>query len=144
MPAMVMVPLRAEADVFAATEYVSEPEPVPDLALVMVIQLALLVAVQEAVDGVAVMATLPLPPEDEKLAEVGFSEKDALAAACVTVKLFPATLTAPERCDVELFDATEYFTWPLPVPELGLDSVIQLVAVDALQAHPVCVVTLNE
>ena len=55
---MVKVPEREALVVLAATEYVTVPEPVPDAPLVMVIQLVLLVAVQDAEAGVAVTFTL--------------------------------------------------------------------------------------
>src|SRR5262249_51591446 len=58
-PAIVIVPLRA-APVFAATEYVTVPLPVPLLPAVIVIHDALLAAVHAHVVADAVTVTLPV------------------------------------------------------------------------------------
>lgn len=52
------------------------------------------------------------------------------------MKVFPATVIVPVRWLPE-FAATVNAMVPLPEPETGLVSVIQLSAVDAVQAHPV-------
>ena len=62
LPAMVMVPLRA-GPVFPDAEYPTVPLPVPLEPEVMVIQSALLVAVQVQVLSEAVTVILPFPPE---------------------------------------------------------------------------------
>jgi hypothetical protein len=59
-PAMVSVPVRA-APVLAAALNVIEPFPLPDVALVMVSQFALLAAVH-AQPLAAVTVTVPVPP----------------------------------------------------------------------------------
>lgn len=60
-----MVPVRA-APVFAATEYVTVPEAVPEAPPITVIQAALLTAVQPHPDAVVTVAKLlpPLLPTD--------------------------------------------------------------------------------
>lgn len=58
-PAIVKVPVRLEATVFAATLNVTEPLPDPDAPLVRVIHGALLTAVQLQ-PAAAVTAMLPL------------------------------------------------------------------------------------
>jgi len=60
-PAMVNVPMRLVSALFAATEYVTVPLPVPDLPDTTLIQLALLTAVQEHPD-IEVTFTVALPP----------------------------------------------------------------------------------
>jgi hypothetical protein len=117
---------------------------VPDFALVMEIQLAPLAAVQDAPAGFTVSATCPTPPAAGALAEVGASEKEALPAAWLTVSVTPPAVMPPLRKAVVLFDATVKFTLPLPVPELGVASVIHEFALAADQAQPACVVTVKE
>jgi hypothetical protein len=74
-PALVMVPVLAAVDAFAATVYVSVWLPVPEAAPVMTIQAALLRAFQvEAGDG-ATIATAPLPPAAVALADAEPSAK---------------------------------------------------------------------
>jgi hypothetical protein len=60
-PATVSVPVRLLVFVFAATEYPTVPLPLPLLPEVIVIQAALLAAVQVQPVG-AVTVTLPVPP----------------------------------------------------------------------------------
>ena len=71
LPAMVSVVLRPTDEVFAAIENVTLPLPVPLAPAVMVIQLALLVAVQahEVVDGVTLMLLLLAPDPTATLVE---------------------------------------------------------------------------
>jgi hypothetical protein len=61
-PAMVSVPVRAFAAEFCATAYCTPPFASPDAPLVMVIQPALLAAVQPQPEP-AVTFTLLLPPD---------------------------------------------------------------------------------
>jgi len=63
---------------------------------VTVIQLVLLVAVQ-AHPVVAVTATVPVEPAAATLAEVAPIVGVQAAAACVIVKVLPATVSVPER-----------------------------------------------
>jgi hypothetical protein len=103
---MVSVPTRAALEL-EATEYVTLPAPVPDVPLVMVIQLALLAAVQEAVAGLTDTATLAEPPVAGILADAMFKENTAAAAAWVIVSARPPTVMDPTRCEAALFAATE-------------------------------------
>jgi len=50
----------------------------------------------------------------------------------------------PVRCDVLVLAATLNVTVPLPDPLAVPVTVIQLTLLDAVQAHPPAVVTLNE
>jgi len=58
---MVIIPVRLEGDGFGETEYATVPLPVPLFTCVIVIQDALLVAVQEQLPWV-VTPTLAVPP----------------------------------------------------------------------------------
>src|SRR5437762_2081313 len=69
-PATVSVVVRATPDVFAVVEYVIVPELVPDAPVVIVSQLALLVAVH-AQPLPVVSATVPVVPLTGLLALVG-------------------------------------------------------------------------
>jgi hypothetical protein len=70
---MVIVPVRFPGSGFAATLKLTVPLPGPEAPEVMVIQAALLEAVQLQV-GVVVTVTLPVPPPTAKFCEVGAIE----------------------------------------------------------------------
>jgi len=89
--------LERAAPEFWATVYFTVLEPVPDAFFVIVIQLALLTAVQEALDGLADTVTLPAPPDAEKFAEEALNVNAADAGACVTVRVWPAMVSEPLR-----------------------------------------------
>ena len=103
---IVMVPVRVDAAVFAATAYVTVLLPTPDAPLVIVIQLALLTAVQ-VVDEPVAIAILPLPPAAAKLAVEGNRENCGAAAPCVTASVRPAITMAPDRAVVAVLAARE-------------------------------------
>jgi hypothetical protein len=63
--------------------------------------------------------------------------------ACVTVKVFPATVSVPVRCG-PVFAATENWVVPLPLPLPAAVIVIHESLLVAVQAQPVTVVTLIE
>jgi hypothetical protein len=106
-PAMVMVPVREAVVVFAATEYPTLLLPVPDAPLVMVIQLTLLTAVQDAVEDTADTATLPVDAPAPMFAEDMFSENGGAAAAWVTPSEIPAIVMAPDLVVVAVLAARE-------------------------------------
>ena len=62
-PATVIVPVRAVAAVFAATESLTEPLPLPELPWAMVIHVTPLAAVHMAVVLEAETAMLPCRPK---------------------------------------------------------------------------------
>lgn len=72
-PATVSTPERCSVPVFCATEYCTEPSPVPPDGPVSVIHEAELAAVQ-AQPGAAVTATLPVDVAAPLDAAVGFTE----------------------------------------------------------------------
>ena len=73
----------------------------------MVIQPALLTAVQEAVAELSETAMLPVPATAVKFAEEGVREYCGAAAACVTANESPAMAMEPDRGVVAALAATE-------------------------------------
>jgi hypothetical protein len=82
----VIVPVRDEVEVLAATVNATVPLPLPDAPLVTVIQAALLVAVQ-AQPLVVVTATVELSPAAGEFRLTGAIENVQAAPAWVTVKV---------------------------------------------------------
>ena len=66
------------------------------------------------------------------------------AAACVTVKVCPATLSVPVRADVAVFAVAEKLTVPFPLP--GEPAVIasQDAPLVAVHAQPAAALTVTE
>jgi hypothetical protein len=50
--------------------------------------------------------TLPVPPPDGRLCDVGDALNVHAAPACVTVTVVPATVSVPVRLAVDVFAAT--------------------------------------
>ncbi len=140
-PAMVSVPVRVDATVFAATSNVTAPLPDPVAPLVMLIQAALLAAVQLQ-PVAAVTALLPPPPCAENACVVGEIDGEHAAAAWVTVNVVPAIVMVPVRVEATVFAATLKPTVPLPEPVAPLVTVIQGALLPAVHAQPVATVTL--
>jgi hypothetical protein len=59
---MVSVPVRASPVIFGWTWKTTVPLPVPEIALVILIQVSLLVAVHEQLVEDACIAAVPVPP----------------------------------------------------------------------------------
>jgi len=140
-PAIVSVPVRLEATVFAATSKVTEPLPDPVAPPVRVIQAALLAPVH-AQPVAAVTFPLPLPPAAAKDWPVGESDGEQAAAAWVTVNVAPAIVSVPVRLDATVFAATLKPTVPLPDPVAPLVTVIHAALLAAVHAQPVGMLTL--
>jgi hypothetical protein len=103
-PAIVSVPVRAVADVFAATVYATVPFPVPLPPLVTVIHDALLAPVHP--QPVVVVTTLVKdPPDAGAVCEFGDIVK-LQVPLCVTVSVRPAIVNVPVRAVVEVCAAT--------------------------------------
>jgi hypothetical protein len=115
--------------------------PVPLAALVTVIQLALLVAVQA--HPLPVVSENELAPADEGIdCDVAESEYvHAVAPAWVTEKIWPAIVNVPERSAVVVFAATLNVTVPLSVPDAPLVIVIHATLLTAVHEHPVAIPT---
>lgn len=77
---IVMLPVRAADDMFAATVYPTLPLPVPVCPNETVIQSALAAAERAHVLALAVTAIVPLPPEAATLALAGLIEKEQVWA----------------------------------------------------------------
>jgi hypothetical protein len=124
---------------FAATEYPTLPEPVPEVEVVNVTHDAGLVAVQlHEVPAVTLILPVVAVEATEALAgEIAYPHP----AACVMVTAWPATVSTPDRDCVVALAATEYETVPDPVPLAPLVIDIQDTALVAFQVQPVCVVT---
>jgi hypothetical protein len=105
LPAMVRDPDRAAEPVLAATEKLDVPEPVPEVPVVIVTQVAPLDAVQ-AQPAVVVTATDPDAPPTATDRLVGEMENAQAVPACVTVSVKPAIVTVPVRLAVAVFAAT--------------------------------------
>ena len=90
-PATVSVADRAEVEVFAAAVKLTVPLPEPLEPAVIVTHPALLPAVHEH-PAVVVTAALPDPPVAAKFCDAGERLNAQLAAACVTLKVCPATV----------------------------------------------------
>ena len=103
---MVSVPDRWFDEELAPTEYPTDPLPVPEAPDEIVIQAALLVAVQVASWGFAVTDTAPVPPALLMFVEDWFSEKLGVTPACVTLNVAPPIVSDAERWLTEVFAAT--------------------------------------
>jgi hypothetical protein len=99
----------------------------------MVIQDALLAAVQVQALSEAVTVILPVPPEEEYELLVGVREQ-VHPASWLTVKVLPAMVMVPLRAG-PLFSDAEYPTVPLPVPLAPEVMVIQSALFVAVQAQ---------
>ena len=147
-PAAVIVPVRADP-VLAATANPTEPLPVPETPVEIVIQVVFEPAVHAQVDGDAVTPNDPDPPASATLWSVGEIEivhgaGGGAAAACDTVNVLPAAVIVPLRAAPE-FAATVKDTLPLPAPELPLVIVIHEAFDAAVQAHvPADALTAND
>ena len=113
-PAIVSVPVRLEATVFAATLKPAVPLPDPVAPLVTVIQAALLAAVHEQ-PVATVTLLLPVPADAEKDWVVGEIDGEQDAAAWVTVNVAPAMVSVPVRLEATGFTATSKVTGPVPI-----------------------------
>jgi hypothetical protein len=142
-PAAVMVPVRGELAVLAATLKLTVPLPDPFEPLVIVIQLADAVAVQAQPLPLLTLNAPELPAAGAEWLE-DESEYVQGAAACVTVIVWPPAVMVPVRGDVAGFAATVKLTVPGPEPLVPLVIVIQAAEVVADQAHPLAAFTPTE
>ena len=140
-PAIVSVPVRLEATVFAATLKAAVPFPDPVAPLVIVIHAALLVAVH-AQPVAALTVLLPVPPAAVNAWPVGAIDGEQDAAAWVTVNVAPAMVSVPVRIEAAVFSATLNVTVPFPDPLFPLVTVIQGALLAAVQLQAVAAVTL--
>ena len=140
-PPAVIVALRLEPAVLAATLYPIVPLPDPDPPLVTLSHDWLLVAVQEQPAGAAI-AKLDAPPAEAGDADPGVSANEHEIPASVTVKVWPAIVTVPVRELVDALAATVTCTVPLPLPEVPELTVIHEALLVAVHAQAVVAVTV--
>lgn len=140
-PATVTDPVRACAEVFAATVNVTDPDPVPDVRD-SVTQDAPDEAVHAQPEPV-VTVTPCVPPPLAIEADVGDAANvHEAAAAWVTVTVRPATVTDPVRDCAVVFAGTVSVTEPLPLPLAGVTA-IHAAPELAVHAQPANVVTIT-
>jgi hypothetical protein len=101
---------------------------------------ALLVAVH-AHDAPAVTATVVVSPAAGEVLLVGAMEYVHGVPGCVTVNVWPAMVTVPERWLVPPFAATTIETLPLPVPAALPEIVSQPALLNAVHPHDAPAVT---
>ena len=140
-PATVSVPVRGDVAVLAAMAKPTVPFPLPLAPDVMLSQEALLVAVHvHPVAAVTLLLLeLALAPG---LSDVGETVYVQATPACVTVTVWPATVSVPVRGEVAVLAAMAKATVPFPLP-LAPDVIVsQESLLVAVQVQPVVVVTL--
>ena len=137
------VPLRVCPAGLAATENETVPLPFPLAPLVILIQLALLVA-DHGHPASEVTSVEWVPPLAAVDALVDETENVHPAPACVTVNVRPAIVIVPVRDEVVPFAVVLKPTLAEPLPVAPLLTVSQPVLLIAVQLHPVGAVTLVE
>lgn len=140
LPAIVSVPVRALAALFAAALKLTVPLPDPLAPAVTVIHPLLLAAVHAHPAGAFTVA-VPVPPPEPMLCAEGEIVSVQTTPACVTVKVAPAIVSVPVRAAVDVLPATLNATVPFPVPAAPAVTVIQEALLEAVHAHPVPAVT---
>ena len=126
---------------FAAIEKATVPLPLPLAPDVMLSQEALLVAVQVQPVVVVTLALLD-PAVAAGFNEVGDTVNVQATPACVTVTVWPATVSVPVRGDVAVLAAMAKPTVPFPLPLAPDVMLSQEALLVAVHVHPVAVVTL--
>src|SRR3954465_12280702 len=133
---MVAVPVRGVVAVLAATLIATVPLPLPLAPLVTVSHGAAVAAVQ-AQPAELVTATLAESPAASALKLGGAIEYVHVAAAWLTVKVWPAMVAVPVRVVVAVLAATLIATVPLPLPLAPPGPVSHGAALAAVQAQPI-------
>jgi hypothetical protein len=118
------------------------PLPVPLAPAVTLIHESLLDAVHVQVLLVDT-AIDPLPAGDSTLRVFGEIEYEHTSAACVTVNVWPAIVSVPDR-EPPTFGRTRYATRPSPVPDAPDVTVIHEALLVAVHAHVFVVLTSTE
>jgi hypothetical protein len=139
-PPAVIVPVRGDRLVFAATLKFTVPSPDPLAPDVMVSHDADVDAVHAQPVSVSTL-TLPLVAAAGTEAVTGAMAKLQACPAWVTVKVWPAIVIVPVRAEVDGLAVTLYATWPLPLPVAPPVTVIQDALLVAVHAQPEAAVT---
>ena len=140
-PATVSVPTRWDVDVLAVALKVTVPLPLPLAPPLMVSHPALLVAVHVH-PVAAVTLVVDDPAADVRVAEVGETPKVQEMPLWVTVTVWPATVSVPTRCDVDVLAVALKVTVPLPLPLAPPLMVSHPALLVAVQVQPVAAVTV--
>ena len=90
----------------------------------------------------AVTLVVEDPAADVRVAEVGVTPNVQVIPLWVTVTGWPATVSVPTRCDVEVFAVALKVTVPLPLPLAPLLMVSHPALLVAVHVQPVAAVTL--
>jgi hypothetical protein len=135
-PAMVIVPTRA-LPVLAATPRVTVPFPVPVRPVETVIHESLLVALQLH-PLLVVTVIVVVPPLPAIAREPGETSITHGAASCVTRSSVSLIWMVPCLTAGSALAATRISTWPLPCPEAGVTSAIQVTLSATVHAHSGC------
>jgi hypothetical protein len=141
-PATVPVPVRGVEPVFAVIANVSDPDPVRPVPFWNVRKVLALVALHVQLACVVTLI-VPLAAASDTLIVVGLIEYVQACAACETVKVCPPTVPVSVRALVVVLAATVKPTVPDPVRPVPFWNVRKLLALVALHAHPVGVVTVT-
>lgn len=141
-PPAVIVPVRDEVELAAMVKAI-DPEPDPLAPDVIVIQAALLTAVQPQ-PVVVVMATEPVPPPTGKDCPVDPRANVQAGADCVTVNVWPPAVIVPVREEVVEFAATVKAIDADPDPLAPDVTVIHVALLTAVQVQPVAAVMVTE
>jgi hypothetical protein len=139
LPPIVSVPLRCVVVGFAVTLNVTEPLPVPVAPELIVIQPALLAALQPQA---AVTATLPLPALEVMVADAGEIVGTHGAPAWLTVNVEPAIVKVPVRLVVALLAATVKVAVPGPALEAPVLTLIHEALLTAVHRQPAATLTV--
>ena len=139
-PATVSVPTRCAVDVFAVALKVTVPFPLP-LAPPLIVSQALLLAAVHVQPLAAVTAVVDEPAAEVSVGDVGETPNVQLIPLCVTVTVWPATVSVPTRCAVDVFAVALKVTVPLPLPLAPPLTLSQAALLVAVQAHPAPAVT---
>ena len=132
--------MRWAVEVLVAALKVTVPLPEPLAPPLTVSQEALLVAVHVHALA-AVTAVVDDPPADVSVRESGDTLSVQDVPLWVTVTAWPATVSVPMRCAVDVFAVTLKVTVPLPEPLAPLLMVSQAALLVAVHVHPVAAVT---
>jgi hypothetical protein len=121
------------------------PFPLLDTPEVTVSHEALLTAVQKhPTEAVTERVPVPMLNATKALAGLRLYEHPTGTPACVTVKVWPAMVSVPERGVPVGLAANEYPTVPIPLPDAPEVTVSHTALLTAVQEHPAEAATKRE
>jgi hypothetical protein len=141
-PPMLTEPDRVEVLPLDVMLKVTWPGPVPLAPERTVIQGTALTAVHEHPDGVVTVTEACAASAPAARLE-GLMLIVHVVPCCVTVSVWPAIVTVPVRGEVEVDDAIDRVTSPLPVPDAPPLTVIHGAELTAVQEQPLPAVTVT-